>query len=64
MKTDHPLIMSTIEPGPDNEAIGKYLKLLEVACFQNNVEAIRDILVDSGTGLNHDGNIVVYSLRH
>ena len=45
------------------EAIGKYLKLLEVACSKNDVEAIRDILVDSGTGLNHDGNIVDYSFK-
>ena len=43
--------------------IGKYLKLLEVACSKNDVEAIRDILVDSGTGLNHDGNIVDYSFK-
>ena len=41
----------------------KYLKLLEVACLENDVEAIRDILIDSGTGLNHDGNIVDYSFK-
>jgi len=62
-KTAHPLIMSAIESRPDNEAIGKYLKLLEVACSENDVEAIRDIFVDSGTGLNHDGNIVDYSFK-
>ena len=62
-KTAHPLIMSAIESRPDNETIGKYLKLLEVACTENDVEAIRDILVDSGTGLNHDGNIVDYSFK-
>ena len=62
-KTGHPLIMSALEPVPENEAIGKYLKLLEVACSENDVEAIRDILVDSGTGLNHDGNIVDYSFK-
>ena len=56
--TTHPLIMSAIELGQENEVIGKYLKLLEVACSENAVEAIRDILVDSGTRLNHDGNIV------
>ena len=62
-KTAHPLIMSAVESGPENEAIGKYLKLLEVACSENDVEAIRDILVNSGTGLNHDGNIVDYSFK-
>ena len=62
-KTAHPLIMSAIESGPGIEAIGKYLKLLEVACSENDIEAIRDILVDSGTGLNYDGNIVDYSFK-
>ena len=62
-KTAHPLIVSAIESRPDNETIDKYLKLLEVACSENAVEAIRDILVDSGTGLKHDGNIVDNSFK-
>ena len=62
-KTAHPLIMSAVESGPENEAIGKYLRLLEVACSENVVEAIRDILVDSGTRLNYGGNIVDYSFK-
>lgn len=62
-KTAHPMIMSAIELGQENEVTGKYLKLLEVACSENAVEAIRDILVDNGTRLNHDGNIVGYSFN-
>ena len=62
-KTAHPLIMSAVESGPENEAIGNYIKLLEVACSENVVEATRDILVDSGTKLYHDGNIVDYSFK-
>lgn len=62
-KTAHPLIMSATESGPAKEVISRYLKLLEAACSKNDVEAIRDILVDSGTGLNQDGNIVDYSFE-
>ena len=62
-KTHHPLIMSAVEAGPDRETITKYLKLLEKACFDNNVVDIKEILTISGTGLNHDENIIDYSLR-
>ena len=62
-QTNHPLIMSAIEAGSDQAAVAQYLKLLEKACSENNVRVIREILIDSGTGLNHDGNIVDYSLR-
>jgi FlaA1/EpsC-like NDP-sugar epimerase len=61
--TQHPLIMSAVEVGPDRVTITKYLKLLEKACSDNNVEDIKEILTISGTGLNHDGNIIDYSLR-
>ena len=62
-KTHHPLIMSAVEAGPDRVTIAKYLKLLEKACSDNNVEDIKEILTISGTGLNHDGNLIDYSLR-
>jgi FlaA1/EpsC-like NDP-sugar epimerase len=62
-KTNHPLIMSAVEAGPDRVKIAKYLKLLEKACSDNNVEDIKEILTICGTGLNHNGSIIDYSLK-
>ena len=53
INTDHPLIMSAVESGPDKFVMDKYLKLLEQACLENNQEAIIKILIDVGTGLEH-----------
>ena len=37
--------------------MNRYLKLLKTACDENDLERIRKILVDVGTGLQHFGDI-------
>ncbi len=55
--TEHPLIMSAVESCPDLLTVNRYLKLLKTACDENDLERIRKILVDVGTGLQHFGDI-------
>ena len=59
-KTAHPLIMSAQEPGADEVTLVNYLRLLKRACDENNLEDIRKILIDAGTGLEHSGDFANY----
>jgi FlaA1/EpsC-like NDP-sugar epimerase len=57
VRTEHHLIMSAVESCPDLLTVNRYLKLLKTACDENDLERIRKILVDVGTGLQHFGDI-------
>ena len=49
---------SFLTEAPQKPPASLWLDLIKLACSENVVEAIRDILVDSGTRLNHNGNVV------
>ena len=55
LRTDHPLIMSAIEGGPDRVMLEKLLKDLGRACEKRDEGEIREILIEAGTGLTLSG---------
>lgn len=54
VKTNHPLIMSAVDSRPSDDVLQKSLELLEAACKDNDVEAVIRLLIEAGTGLEHD----------
>ena len=54
VETNHPLIMSAVDSRPSKEALQRSLDLLKTACEKNNVKAVVKVLIEAGTGLEHD----------
>lgn len=54
VKTNHPLIMSAVDSLPSKKVLQKSLELLKVACEKNDVKAVIKVLIEAGTGLEHD----------
>ena len=54
VKTNHPLIMSAVDSRPSKEVLQKSLELLKTACEKNDVKAVINVLIEAGTGLEHD----------
>jgi FlaA1/EpsC-like NDP-sugar epimerase len=54
-ETEHPLIKSAVEDGPDKLALDGFLVSLAEACESFDEDRIRQILIDAGTGLTSNG---------